>query len=47
MSLEQRDGSKPVDEVLADLTNEPVDEFEYDGDVPDPAEQDWEDADAE
>jgi hypothetical protein len=47
MSLEQegeRDGQSAA-ERLAELTGEPVEKFEYDGEVPDPEEQDWEPAD--
>lgn len=47
MSLEQegeRDGESAA-ERLAELTGRPVEEFEYDDEIPDAAEQDWEPAD--
>jgi len=47
MSLERKDRNKSTPEILADLTGEPVENFEYDGEIPDPAEQEWEDIDDE
>lgn len=47
MSLEQegeRD-SQSAAERLAELTGEPVETFEYDGEVPDPEKQKWKRAD--
>ena len=44
MSLEQptRNDDEDVTEVLAELTDRPVEEFEYDGEIPDASEQEWE-----
>jgi hypothetical protein len=44
MSLEQ-DGEaneNSAAERLAELTGEPVEKFEYDGEIPDAADQQWE-----
>lgn len=47
MSLQERDSDreKTAAEVLAERTGESVEEFEYDGEIPDAAEQDWEGVD--
>ena len=43
MSLEQQHQNKSTPEILADLTGEPVEDFEYDGEIPAVDEQEWED----
>lgn len=47
MSLEQDGDSNEnsAAERLAEITGEPADEFEYDGEIPDAEDQDWEHAD--
>lgn len=44
MSLESEDkqDGESAAERLAELTGESVEEFEYDGEIPDAEEQDWE-----
>ena len=47
MSLQERDSDreKTAADVLAQQTGRPTEEFEYDGEIPDAAEQDWKDVD--
>lgn len=33
---------RPVEEVLAEITSYPVEDFEYDGEIPKNSEQEWE-----
>lgn len=43
MSLDVPDSDdyEPSAEFLARVTGRPVEDFEYDGEIPDPAEQEW------
>ena len=44
MSLEETTWSsgQPTEEILAELTGRPVEDFEYDGEIPELDELDWE-----
>lgn len=44
MSLEDttRSNGRPVEEVLAEMTGRPVEDFEYDGEIPELEDLDWE-----
>lgn len=43
MSLQERDSDpeKTAAEILAERTGRPIEEFEYDGEIPDPEDQEW------
>lgn len=49
MSLERptRSNEQDTAEVLADLTGRPVEDFKYDGPIPDAEEQEWQLVDEE
>lgn len=44
MSLDEptRSDGRPVEEVLAELTGRPVEDFEYDGEIPEIDDLEWE-----